>query len=90
MTSSEATDRSDPALTAALAGPTAMLESDGFEAAWEVDAVNGVHFTVSPGSADCQDCLVPKPVMEAILADALDGTPWSVAEVTLPADKSQG
>jgi hypothetical protein len=90
MTRSEAIDRSDPQLTAALAGPKAMLESDGFEATWEVDAANGIHFTVSPGSAECQDCLVPKPVMEAILADALDGTPWSVAEVTLPADKGQG
>jgi hypothetical protein len=64
-----------------------MLESDGFEATWEVDAANGVHFTVLPGSAECQDCLVPKPVMEAIIGDALDGTPWSLAEVTLPADK---
>jgi hypothetical protein len=81
------TDRSDADLRTALAAPTQMLESDGFEATWEVDAANGVHFTVSPGSAECQDCLVPKPVMEAILTDALDGTPWSVAEVTLPADK---
>ena len=51
MTRSEAIDRSDPQLTAALAEPTAMLESDGFEATWEVDAANGVHFTVAPGSA---------------------------------------
>ena len=90
MTRPEAIDRSDPQLTAALAEPTAMLESDGFEATWEVDAANGVHFTVAPGSAECQDCLVPKPVMEAILTDALDGTPWSVAEVTHPADEGQG
>jgi hypothetical protein len=80
----------DPQLTAALAGPKAMLESDGFEATWDVDAAGGLHFTVSPGSAECQDCLVPKAVMEAILTDALDGTPWSVAEVTLPADAGQG
>jgi hypothetical protein len=26
-------------------------------------------------------------VMEAIIGDALDGTPWSLAEVTLPAGK---
>jgi hypothetical protein len=87
MTAPETTD---PELAAALAGPKTMLESDGFEATWEVNAANGVHFTVSPGSADCQDCLVPKHVMEAILEDALAGTRWSVAEVTLPADKGQG
>jgi hypothetical protein len=81
------TDRSDVDLRTALAAPTQMLESDGFQATWEVDAANGVHFTVLPGSAECQDCLVPKPVMEAIIGDALDGTPWSLTEVTLPADK---
>lgn len=85
MTASELTDAPD--LGAVLAGPKQMLESDGFEATWEVDAANGVHFTVLPGSAECQDCLVPKPVMEAIIGDALDGSPWSLAEVTLPADR---
>jgi hypothetical protein len=82
------TERTDADLRAALAAPTQMLESDGFEASWEVDATNGVHFTVSPGRAECQDCLVPKPVMEAIIGDALEGTPWTLAEVTLPADKA--
>jgi hypothetical protein len=86
MTASELTDAPD--LEAALAGPKQMLESDGFEASWEVDAANGVHFTVLPGTAECQDCLVPKTVMEAIIGDALEGTPWSLAEVTLPADKA--
>jgi len=81
------TDRSATELHTALAAPTAMLECDGFVATWEVDAANGVHFTVLPGSAECQDCLVPKPVMEAIIGEALEGTPWSLAEVTLPADK---
>lgn len=88
MSAPEAIDRSDPELAAALAGPREMLESDGFEATWDVDAGGGVHFTVAPGSAECQDCLVPKPVMEAIVSDALDGTRWSLSEVTLPSDRS--
>jgi hypothetical protein len=88
MTLSEPTDRTDTQLRTALAGPTEMLASDGFEATWEVDEANGVHFTVRPGSAACQDCLVPKPVMAAIIGDALAGTPWSLAEVTLPADQA--
>lgn len=82
------TDRTDADLRTALAAPTQMLESDGFEATWEVDEGNGVHFTVLAGSAECQDCLVPKPVMEAIIGDALAGTPWALAEVTLPADEA--
>jgi hypothetical protein len=88
MTRTEPTDGFDAELATALAGPTEMLESDGFEATWEVDAAGGVHVTVSPGTAACQDCLVPKPVMEAILSDALAGTRWSLAGVTLPADQS--
>ena len=87
MSAPDAIDRSDPELVTALAGPAEMLSSDGFEATWEVDAASGVHFTVSPGSAACQDCLVSKPVMEAIISDALAGTRWSLAEVTLPSDK---
>ena len=82
------TSQSDADLDTALAGAKTMLESDGFEATWEVDPAGGVHFTVLAGSADCQDCLVPKPVMAAIIGDALDGTPWSLAEITLPADAS--
>jgi hypothetical protein len=88
MTAPEAIDRSDAELATLLAGPREMLASDGFDATWEVDAAGGVHFTVAPGTAACQDCLVPKAVMEAIIGDALDGTRWSLAEVTLPADKA--
>jgi hypothetical protein len=88
MTTSESAHRSDADLDSALAGAKTMLESDGFEATWEVDPAGGVHFTVLAGSADCQDCLVPKPVMAAIIGDALAGTPWSLAEVTLPGDSA--
>lgn len=86
MTTSESAHRSEAELTSALSGATTMLESDGFEATWEVDPAGGVHFTVLAGSAECQDCLVPKPVMAAIIGDALAGTPWSLAEITLPGD----
>ena len=88
MTTSESAARSDADLAGALAGAKTMLESDGFEASWDVDPAGGVHFTVLAGSADCQDCLVPKPVMAAIIGDALAGTPWSLAEITLPSDAS--
>jgi hypothetical protein len=88
MTATQPTDGLDAELAAKLAGPTTMLESDGFEARWDVDADGGVHLTVAPGTAACEDCLVPKPVMQAIIEDALAGTRWSVAGVTLPADQS--
>lgn len=89
MTTSESVSPSDAALAEALAGARTMLESDGFEAGWDVDPAGGVHFIVRAGSADCQDCLVPKPVMAAIIGDALAGTPWSLAEVTLPGDVAE-
>lgn len=88
MTTSESAPRSDAELDSALAGAKTMLESDGFEATWDVDPDGGVHFNVRPGSADCQDCLVPKPVMASIIDDALAGTPWSLAEITLPSDSA--
>jgi hypothetical protein len=72
-------------LDAALADLRTQLERDGFTAEWEVtDDVVG--FRVVATDAACDECLVPKVVMEAMLHDAIDGTGFTLGEVRLPAE----
>lgn len=86
MTTGEVSGDTAAVLTTALADVREMLERDGFVADWHLDGSGGVRFRVLAGSAACHDCLVPKPVMEAILGDALDGTPYTITGVELPGD----
>lgn len=73
------------ALDAALADLRTQLERDGFTAEWDVtDDVVG--FRVVATDAACEECLVPKVVMEAMLHDAVDGTGFTLGEVRLPVD----
>jgi hypothetical protein len=73
-----------------LRGPlgtiVATLERDGFVPAWDVDASGGVSFRIGAGDASCAECMVPRPMIEAMLTDALAGTPFRVVEVVMPTD----
>jgi hypothetical protein len=69
----------------ALAEVKALLERDGFTASWRLDDAGGLDFTVGATEAACVDCLVPQPVLEAIVGDALEGTGITIAAVRLPA-----
>lgn len=71
-------------LDGALAEFRSTLERDGFTAEWKVRD-DGVHVRVVATDAACMECLVPEPVVQAILADALEGTGHTLAAVELPA-----
>lgn len=73
------------ALDSALADLRTQLERDGFTAEWDV-ADDVVRFRVVATDAACEECLVPKVVMEAMLHDAIDGTGFTLGEVRLPTD----
>ncbi|MQA15382.1 MAG: hypothetical protein GEV09_14785 [Pseudonocardiaceae bacterium] len=73
-------------LDRAFADVRTMLERDGFGADWDLDDNGGVHFRVIATVSACHECLVPEPVMMAILADALVGTGYEVASVALPGE----
>jgi hypothetical protein len=69
----------------ALADLRTQLERDGFTAEWDVTG-NVVDFSVVATDAACEECLVPKMVMEAMLHDAIDGTGFTLGEVRLPVE----
>jgi hypothetical protein len=74
-------------LRAAFADIAEMLRSDGFIADWSVASEGEVSFVVGAGDAACAECLVPKPVLGAMLSSALEGSGYRLVDVRLPEDR---
>ena len=63
-----------------------MLASDGYDLHWELTDQDKVVVHIEAGPEACEDCLVPLPIMEAIMSDALAPTPFALDHIVLPAD----
>ncbi|MBO0830541.1 MAG: hypothetical protein J2P28_05785 [Actinobacteria bacterium] len=63
-----------------------MLASDGYSLSWSLTDQDKVVVQIEAGPEACEDCLVPLPIMEAIMSDALGPTPYALDHVVLPAD----
>lgn len=61
-----------------------VLTGDGYDLDWALSAGNQVAVKVIAGPDACADCLVPQPIMAAILADALRATPYRLESIELP------
>jgi hypothetical protein len=62
-----------------------MLASDGYTLSWSVTGQDRVIVQIEAGPDACADCLVPLPVMEAIMSDALAPTRYALDHIVLPA-----
>jgi hypothetical protein len=78
----------DAEVDGALQGLRDVLGADGYRLDYAVQGGQELLVSVVAGPDACADCLVPRPVMEGILADALTGTPYTVARIDMPADKA--
>lgn len=63
-----------------------MLASDGYDLSWSLTDQDKVVVQIEAGPEACEDCLVPLPIMEAIMSDALGATPYTLDHIVLPAD----
>ena len=63
-----------------------MLASDGYDLHWELTGADKVVVQIEAGPEACEDCLVPLPIMEAIMSDALAPTRYALDHIVLPAD----
>jgi hypothetical protein len=63
-----------------------MLASDGYDLSWSVTDQDRVVVQIDAGPDACADCLVPLPIMESIMSDALAPTSYSLDHIVLPAD----
>lgn len=61
-----------------------MLASDGYDLRWSLTEQDTVVVRIEAGPDACADCLVPLPVMEAIMSDALAPTPYGLDRIVLP------
>jgi len=83
---SPAPDRGGTAiLDGALQGFRDMLAADGYELNWSLSGRDKVKIRIVAGQDACADCLVPLPVIEGIMTDALAPTPYTLDSVVLPA-----
>lgn len=75
----------DTVLNSALHGFRDVLAADGYDLQWSVTGPGRVVVEIQAGPDACADCLVPLPVMEAIMSDALAPTPYALDHIVLPA-----
>jgi hypothetical protein len=61
-----------------------VLTGDGYDLDWALSTGNQVAVKVIAGPDACADCLVPQPIMAAILTDALLATPYTLESIELP------
>jgi len=61
-----------------------MMGADGYLVRWEPVADGRIVVTIDATEDACADCLVPLPVMEAIMSSALEETPYTLDHVVLP------
>jgi hypothetical protein len=76
------------AVDAALQGFRDMLEADGYRLNWSVTGPERVLIQIEAGPEACADCLVPLPVIEGIMTDALAPTSYTLDRVVLPAGEA--
>jgi hypothetical protein len=65
---------------------TEMMAADGYVLSWEPTDPQRIVVRIDATEGACADCLVPVNVMEAIMAQALEPTPYALDHVILPAD----
>jgi hypothetical protein len=73
-------------LDGALQGFRDMLAADGYDLNWSLRGQDKVRIQIVAGQDACADCLVPLPVIEGIMSDALAPTPYTLDSVVLPGE----
>lgn len=61
-----------------------MMASDGYTLSWSVTGQDRVVVEITAGADACADCLAPLPIMQAIMSDALQPTPYTLDRIVLP------
>jgi len=79
-------DAAASTLDGALGKFREMLVSDGYDLSWELTDTGKVVVQIEAGPDACADCLVPLPIMESIMSDALAPTPYTLDHIVLPVD----
>lgn len=85
---SAATD--GPVIDQALSSFSDMMAADGYVLSWTPAEAESIVVRIDATPEACADCLVPAPVMQAIMTQALAETPYSVDHVVLPSEAAHG
>ena len=63
-----------------------MLAADGYLLGWTESQPGKLTVNIEAGEGACADCLVPQPVMEAMMSQALSSTSFELDKVVLPVE----
>lgn len=86
--SGDATDR-EAIVQDLIGGLSSSLERDGYTLQWSVaDADSRLHARIVAGPGACEECLVPKPLLESMLDAALEGSGVTVGSLTMPGERA--
>ncbi len=77
---------SDAVLDGALEKFRELMATDGYELTYSVAGEDRVVVEIVAGADACADCLVPLPIMESIMSDALEPSPYRLDHVVMPAE----
>jgi hypothetical protein len=76
----------DAVLDGALEKFRELMATDGYELTYSLAGEDRVVVEIVAGADACADCLVPLPIMESIMSDALAPTPYTLDHVVMPAE----
>lgn len=68
----------------ALANLKEMMAKDGYILRWTEDTPETLTVHIEAGPEACADCLAPQNVIETIMSQALEATPYSLKTVKMP------
>ncbi|MGH8868219.1 MAG: hypothetical protein ACRDYU_09505 [Actinomycetes bacterium] len=86
MTAADRPSVAQDSLDGAFADVARTLAADGYQAEWRLNEQGAVDFWVTASEEACAECLVPMPVMQAILEGALEGTGRELGRIEMPAE----
>jgi hypothetical protein len=61
-----------------------VLNADGYSLGWFIEGQNRLVVRITAGEGACAECLVPEPMMKAIMSNALSSTPYTLDRIELP------
>lgn len=86
--SGDATDRK-AVVADLIGGLCASLERDGYTLRWSVAEADGrLHARIVAGPGACEECLVPKSLLQSMLDAALDGSGVTVGSLAMPGERT--
>ena len=76
----------DQAIEGPITQLRTMLGADGYEVEWRATGPDSIALQVVAGADACEDCLVPKSVMQSIVGQLLEPAGLTASDIAYPGE----